>query len=68
MKKKILIEGMSCGHCANAVKNVLEELGATDITVDHEAGYAIADIEAEDSVISEKIAEEEFEVTAVEQI
>lgn len=68
MKKKIMIEGMSCEHCANAVKNVLEELGASDIAVDHEAGFAIADIDADDAVISEKIAEEEFEVVSVEQL
>lgn len=26
MKKKLLIEGMSCGHCVNHVKTALEEL------------------------------------------
>ncbi len=66
--KKILIDGMSCEHCANAVKSVLEELGASDITVDYENGYAIAKIDADNAIISEKIAEEEFEVTGVEEI
>lgn len=38
MKKHIEIEGMSCEHCVKAVKNVLEELGGTDITVDLSGG------------------------------
>ena len=40
MKKHIEIEGMSCEHCVKAVKNVLEELGGTDITVDLSGGFA----------------------------
>ena len=42
MKKHIEIEGMSCEHCVKAVKNVLEELGGTDITVDLSGGFAEA--------------------------
>lgn len=44
MKKHIEIEGMSCEHCVKAVKNVLEELGGTDITVDLSGGFAEAEI------------------------
>ncbi|MCM1227478.1 MAG: heavy-metal-associated domain-containing protein [Clostridium sp.] len=65
MKKHIDIEGMSCGHCANAVKTVLEELGGKNVTVDHAAGYAEAEIDADDALIKEKIAEEDFEVTNI---
>lgn len=65
MKKRIDIDGMSCEHCANAVKTVLEELGASNVTVDHNAGYANAEIDADDDLIKEKIAEEEFEVTNI---
>lgn len=28
MKKKIFIEGMSCMHCVNHVKEALEDIGA----------------------------------------
>lgn len=62
MRKHIDIEGMSCEHCANAVKAALEELGAVDITVDYLAGYANAEIEAGDEEIRDKIADEGFEV------
>ena len=67
MKKHIEIEGMSCEHCVKAVKNVLEELGGTDITVDLSGGFAEAEISADDKNI-EAIAEEEFEVVKIENI
>lgn len=62
MRKHIDIEGMSCEHCANAVREVLEELGGVDITVDYLAGYANTEIDADDDMIREKIADEGFEV------
>ena len=35
MKKRIIVEGMSCGHCVNHVKNALEEVnGVTNVNVD----------------------------------
>ena len=68
MKKHIEIEGMSCEHCVKAVKNVLDELGGTDITVDLSSGFAEAEISADDNKIIEAIAEEEFEVVKIENI
>lgn len=68
MKKHIEIEGISCEHCVKAVKNVLEELGGTDITVDLSGGFAEAEISADDNKIIEAIAEEEFEVVKIENI
>lgn len=50
MKKKILIEGMNCGHCVNHVKTALEELGAENIDVSLEKKSATAEF----SDISEK--------------
>ncbi len=35
MKKTLLVEGMSCGHCEKAVKNALKELdGVSNVEVD----------------------------------
>ncbi|WP_313755813.1 cation transporter [Tissierella sp.] len=35
MKKTLLVEGMSCGHCEKAVKNALKELnGVFNVEVD----------------------------------
>lgn len=44
MKKKILIEGMSCEHCVGHVKNALEGLdGVTSVEVSLENKCAIVE-------------------------
>lgn len=60
--KHIVIEGMSCQHCANAVKNALEELGGKNVTVNLEESYAEAEISASNEEIISRISEEDFEV------
>ena len=45
MKKKIMIEGMSCGHCVNHVKGALEDIkGVTTVEVDLKGKFAIAEL------------------------
>ena len=63
--KKIFIEGMMCEHCANAVKNALEEIGGTNVSVNLDEGYAEAEISVSDDEIIAKISEEDFEVTEI---
>lgn len=63
--KKIMIEGMMCQHCANAVKGALEEIGGTNVSVNLDEGYAEADINASDEEIIARISEEDFEVTEI---
>jgi copper chaperone CopZ len=53
MKKKILVEGMSCSHCVNHVKGALEEIGARDVLVNLDKKFATADIE--DDISNERI-------------
>lgn len=53
MKKKILIEGMSCGHCVNHVKEALIELGGKGVDVNLDKKLAIA--EFGDDITNEKI-------------
>jgi len=49
MKKKILIEGMSCAHCVNHVKGALSELnGVTSVDVNLDSKSAV--IEASEDV------------------
>ena len=39
MKKTMMVEGMSCGHCEMAVKNALKEVdGVQDVNVDLSTG------------------------------
>lgn len=70
MQKKLLIEGMSCGHCVNHLKTALtEDIDGVDvIEISLEEKYAIVDIE--ESVTKEKlnslIEELGFELKSIE--
>ena len=70
MKKKLLIEGMSCGHCVNHLKTALTEdiKGVEVIEVNLDEKYAI--IEMEDIVskdeLSSIIEELGFELNGIE--
>jgi copper ion binding protein len=45
MKKLMMIEGMSCGHCVNHVKNALEEIdGVVDVVVDLQGKNALVEL------------------------
>jgi copper chaperone len=69
MKKKIYIDGMSCGHCVSHVKEALLDIGAIKVKVDLEEKYAIAEFEDEitDSEITEAIEEVGYEVAEIEE-
>jgi len=69
MKKKIYIEGMSCGHCVSHVKEALLDIGAIKVKVDLEEKFAIAEFEDEitDSEITEAIEEVGYEVAEIEE-
>lgn len=44
MKRKLIIEGMSCGHCVNHVKEALLEVeGITAVEVDLEGSNAVVE-------------------------
>lgn len=59
MKKKISIEGMSCGHCVKHVKEALSDLGIISVEVSLEKKEAIAEVENEVSDEKIKVAVEE---------
>lgn len=68
MKKKILIEGMSCNHCVSHVKEALEALeGVSQVDVNLEGKYAIIETNVVDNVVlKEAIEEEGYEVISIE--
>lgn len=71
MKKKISIEGMSCGHCANHVKVALEELeGVTGVSVNLEGKHALVDLSADvsDEAIKAAVEEAGYEVVGIDTI
>ena len=55
MKKKLLVEGMSCGHCVNHLKTALTEdiQGVQVLEVSLEGKYAVVDMQ--DSVTEEAL-------------
>jgi len=69
MKKKILIEGMSCGHCVNHVKEALSELdGVTGVDVDLEAKSAVLESseDVNDEDIKRAVDDVGYQVTGIE--
>ena len=69
MKKKILIEGMSCGHCVNHVREALSELnGVTSVDVNLDGKYAILDgkNDVKDEEIKFAIDDAGYEVVGIE--
>jgi copper chaperone CopZ len=61
MKKKINIEGMTCGHCSARVKKALEQI----------EGVESADVSAEDKramvTLSHEVQDEKF-ISAVDEV
>lgn len=70
MKKKILIEGMSCGHCVNHVKEALNDLGAKNVEVSLEKKMATAELkdDVDDKKIKLAIEDAGYDVTLIENI
>lgn len=66
MKKKISIEGMSCGHCVQNVKNTLQGFAKGEVEVSLEGKYAILDTDSTDEVLKEAIDEVGFDVVGIE--
>lgn len=63
--KKITIDGMMCEHCVAHVKEALEGLGATNVTVSLEGGCAECETGKSDSEIKSAIEEEGYTVTQI---
>ena len=72
MKKKLLVEGMSCGHCVNHLKTALTEdiQGVEVLEVNLEGKYAL--VEMQDSVTEEAlrsvIEDLGYELKGIEEI
>lgn len=69
MKKKILVEGMSCGHCVNHVKEALNELNgvtSVDVNLDTKTAIIEASVEVKDEDIRFAIDDAGYEAAAIE--
>lgn len=67
MKKKLLIEGMSCNHCVAHVKEALEAVeGVSSVEVSLEDNCAIVESTTADEILKEAIEEEGYDVVGIE--
>ncbi len=70
MKKKLLIEGMSCGHCVNHVKTALTEdiQGVEVLEVSLDEKYALVDVNENvtDADLKLVIEDLDFELKGIE--
>jgi copper chaperone len=70
MKKRIIVEGMSCGHCVNHVKTALEDLnGVTNVSVDLDSKTAVVEAgsDIQDADIKFAIEDAGYEVVSIEE-
>lgn len=71
MKKEILIEGMSCGHCVKRVENALDELiGVVHVAVILNESKAIIELDQDvaDLVLQEAVDEAGYDVVSIKTI
>ena len=69
MEKKMLIEGMMCGHCEMHVKKALEAIdGVEKAEVSHETDTAVVTIarEVADDVLTQAVEEEGYQVKEIQ--
>lgn len=69
MEKKMIIEGMMCGHCEAAVKKALESLPQVEeAKVSHEENQAIVILKEElsDEILRKTVEEKDYKVVSVE--
>jgi copper ion binding protein len=69
MTKKILIEGMSCGHCVKHVEEALEELeGVISVKVDLDGKNAVVELahEVADEKFKAALDDAGYEVVGIE--
>ena len=71
MKKKILVEGMSCGHCVNHVKEALNELSgvtSVDVSLQDKTALIEAFTKISDEYIKFAIDDAGYEVAGIEEL
>lgn len=71
MTKKILIEGMSCGHCVKHVTEALKEVcGVKSVDVDLAGKKAVVELahEVDDEKIKAAIDDAGYEVVGIETL
>ncbi|WP_372714319.1 cation transporter [Ilyobacter sp.] len=67
--KKIIIEGMMCGHCVEVIEKNLKSIeGAGEIKVSLDEKSAFISGEIEDDLIKSAIEDEGYQVVSIENV
>ena len=69
MEKKVIIEGMMCGHCEAMVKRALEAIdGVESAVASHLAGTAVVTLRkpVEDNLLRQVVEDEDYTVVRIE--
>lgn len=67
MVKKLLIEGMSCGHCVKHVTEALTEVnGVANVKVDLASKSALVEGDASDADIKAAVEDAGYDVVKIE--
>ena len=70
MKKKIMIQGMNCGHCEKSVQNALQNVsGVSSVEVNLDEKYALVVCEnfVKDDNLKNAVEDAGYEVTEMEE-
>lgn len=66
MKKEIIIEGMSCGHCTGRVEKALGALeGVTVVEVTVNDKHAVVETEVNNDVLKETVEDAGYDVIEI---
>lgn len=65
MTKTIIIEGMSCMHCVNSVKDQLESLKGIDKIIEVQKGKAVIEGNISDNLLKDSIESLGFDVVSI---
>ncbi|WP_432662350.1 cation transporter [Wukongibacter baidiensis] len=71
MKKMILIEGMSCGHCTGRVERALNELDGVTVessSVDEKNVIVTLEKEIDEKVIRDTVDDAGYDVVDIKEI
>ncbi|MFY9177936.1 MAG: heavy-metal-associated domain-containing protein [Caldicoprobacterales bacterium] len=71
MRKKLIIEGMSCQHCVMHVTNALKELeGIKSVEVNLEGKFAIIELskDVDDAVLKDVIYDAGYDLIKAENV
>lgn len=71
MRKKLLVEGMSCMHCVKHVEDALKEIkGVSDVKVDLKGKNALVDMDESvtDEQLKSAVEDAGYDVVGIENL